>query len=91
MESLEKKFTDDKCVKEKEINKKIKNLEGLIKKQTKKNTVYFSCTSSQGLRTHIKMKNTKLNTEKYPTKCEICETELDDKQVLNLHMKTHPH
>ena len=58
---VEKKFTEEKCLRKKEMNKKIKDLKGFMKKQTKKNAEPFSCkacefkaTSCQGLKTHVK-------------------------------------
>ena len=96
LDTVEKKFTEEKCVREKEMNKKIKDLEGFIKKQTKKKAEHFSCktcefktTSSQGLKTHVKRKHTKINEVKYPQTCNLCETELDNEKQMNLHLKTH--
>ena len=58
-------FTDYKGGKEKEIITKIKDIKGLINKQTKKNTVHFGCTfcyfkttSNQHLKTRVKRKYT---------------------------------
>ena len=96
LEKIEKKLTDDKFANEKEKNNKIKDLEDLVKKQTKMKVEPLSCTaceftttSKQGLKTHIKRKHTKLNKVKYPITCELCEQILDDEKEMNLHLKTH--
>ena len=93
---LENKFNDEQAVKNKEFVKKMKNLENMIKKNTKSTVEQLNCsecefttTSKQGLKTHIKRKHTKLNSEKYPKKCDLCEMELDDHKEMNLHLKTH--
>ena len=96
LEHFEKKITNEKNAKDKVIDKKIKDLEELIKKQSKKKGEQFSCTScefkttsSQGLKTHIKRKHTKLNEEIYPKNCELCETEIANNRAMHLHLKTH--
>ena len=42
--NIEKKFTDDKNAKDKEINNKFKDLESMIKNQTKKKVDQLNCT-----------------------------------------------
>ena len=76
LEKIEKKFTDDKNAKDNEINDKIKDLEDIIKKQTKKKVEQFNCaecdcttTSRPGLKTHVKRKHTKFNQENFPKTC----------------------
>ena len=91
--NIEKKFTDDKNAKDKEINNKFKDLESMIKNQTKKKVDQLNCTecdftttSGQGLKTHVNSKYKKLNKEKYPKLCELCEMEVNDEKEMKLHI-----
>ena len=96
LEKIEKELTDEKTLNDKETDTRIKDLENLVKKRTKKKVeplictaCEFTTTSKQGLKTHIRRKHTKLNKEKYPKTCDFCEMILDDAKEMNLHLKTH--
>ena len=96
MDDVNKKHLDEKKQKE----KKIKELENMLKKQDKEkiqNEVeQFKCTqcdfvttSNKGLKTHVKRKHTEITSDKYPKTCELCDVEVNDQKELKLHMKTH--
>ena len=100
LEVIENKSKEEK----KATEKKVKDLENSIKiSQQKRNETlkeddqeFFECakcdfktTSKSGLKTHTKRKHTEITTEKFPRKCDMCESTFENAKELKRHMKTH--
>ena len=96
MEDLEKKFKEQKKIKD----KKIKELENAIKfkssneKATVNSKEIFKCSecdfetnSKRGLSVHIKRKHTNLIDETYPKECDFCDSKLKNEKEMKMHLK----
>ena len=86
----EKKFSSEK----KSKDRKIKDLENLIKSKDEKLKDSFKCDycdfktpSERGLNVHVKRKHTNLKTDKYPTECEFCEFYAKSESEMRFHLK----
>ena len=98
LEELEKEHK----VYKKQQEKKLKELENLLKQKTKKvneRTIpeenSFKCrkcdyttTSRQGLKIHNAKVHSNVNFEEFPAACDICEKVLDNESSLKKHKKT---
>ena len=96
LDALENKFTEFfvKEVKNKftEIDTKLRAIEKTTEKIVFKcKECEFSSTTEKGLNTHKKnMHNPVLRDSiPYPKKCEVCEKEMNSKQEMQKHLKTH--
>ena len=93
LDELEKKQQNDKQSKD----KKIKDLENLIKKKPKKEESQdFKCSECEfvaktksGLKTHKVRIHTKTNSLQYPVECELCEAKLENERNMKEHLKFH--
>ena len=94
MDDLSKKHIEEK----KQRDKKIKDLENMLKNHPKKQKVTeklkcseceYETTTKRTLNAHIAKKHTNLSKFKYPANCELCDEELKDEKEVKLHMKSH--
>ena len=79
-------------------DKKIKDLENLIKKKSIQEPIPedFRCSecdfvakTKSGLKTHKARIHTKTNVLQYPAECELCEAKLENEQIMKEHLKYH--
>ena len=97
-----RKAIDEKDSEIKSLDNKICNLETKLeskKKDDKKKSKMFDCskcdfssTSSQGLKIHTRKKHTSAasyDEDKFPKKCDLCESKIKTKKDFNKHIKTH--
>ena len=79
-------------------DKKIKDLENLIKKKSIQEPIPedFRCSecdfvakTKSGLKTHKARIHTKTNKLQYPAECELCEAKLENEQIMKEHLKYH--
>ena len=91
LEELEKKYSNEK----KSKDKKIKDLENLIKMKNEKalKDIFkceycdFETPSERGLNVHIKRKHTNLKADKYPVECDFCEFNAKSESEMKFHLK----
>ena len=79
-----------------EIIKKLELLPSLTvnppsndEKQIKCTLCDFETCSDMGMKVHMTRKHTKINTVKYPKKCDLCEKQFGNAAEFKQHMKTH--
>ena len=94
VEELEKENRAQK----KQHEKKIKELENLLKNKCKKETKaeVFKCSDCEfeaktkgGLKTHIARVHTKTKNLEYPCQCEVCDSTLKNEKEAVEHLRTH--
>ena len=92
LDELEKKFKSEKLAKD----KKIKELENLVKNKGKRDQDSFKCSecefvskSKNGLKTHKAKMHTKTKESEYPAECELCEAKLSSEKEMKEHLRLH--
>ena len=94
MDDLSKKHLEER----KQEEKKIKELENMLKTHPKKQKITeklkssecdYESTTKRGLTAHITKKHTNLRKLKYSTNCELCDEDLNNEQVVKFHKKCH--
>ena len=92
LDELEKKYKSEKLAKD----KKIKELENLVKNKGKRDPDSFKCSecefvskSKNGLKTHKAKMHTKTKESEYPAECELCEAKLSSEKEMKEHLRLH--
>ena len=92
LDELEKKYKSEKLTKD----KKIKELEILVKNKGKRDQDSFKCSdcefvskSRNGLKTHKAKMHTKTKESEYPAECELCEAKLPSEKDMKEHLRLH--
>ena len=91
LDEFEKKSSNEK----KSKDKKIKELENLIKSKNEKEVkAHFKCEycdfetpSERGLNVHIKRKHTNMKADKYPVECDFCDFNAKSESDMKFHLK----
>ena len=91
LEEFEKRYSNEK----KSKDRKIKELENLVKSKDEKIMKdYFKCEycdfetpSERGLNVHIKRKHTNMKADKYPVECDFCDFNAKSESDMKFHLK----
>ena len=91
VDELEKKFSNEKKYKD----KKIKDLENLLKAKNEKTIkdnfkceyCDFQTPSERGLNVHMKRKHTNMKADEFPVECDFCDFNAKSENEMRFHLK----